>query len=52
MEWRSIEREIKKVVEIPFNSSNKYQVSVHETDDGDEGNKILGEMVMSHFRVT
>jgi sodium/potassium-transporting ATPase subunit alpha len=25
----------KKVVEIPFNSTNKYQVSVHETDDGD-----------------
>jgi sodium/potassium-transporting ATPase subunit alpha len=26
----------RKVVEIPFNSANKYQVSVHETDDGDE----------------
>lgn len=25
-----------KIVEIPFNSSNKYQVSVHQTDDGDE----------------
>jgi len=25
-----------KVVEIPFNSANKYQVSVHKTDDGDE----------------
>jgi sodium/potassium-transporting ATPase subunit alpha len=25
-----------KAVEIPFNSSNKYQVSVHDTDDGDE----------------
>jgi len=25
-----------KVVEIPFNSANKYQVSVHQTDDGDE----------------
>lgn len=26
----------RKVCEIPFNSTNKYQVSVHETDDGDE----------------
>lgn len=25
-----------KVCEIPFNSTNKYQVSVHETDDGDK----------------
>lgn len=25
-----------KAVEIPFNSANKYQVSVHKTDDGDE----------------
>jgi len=25
-----------KVVEIPFNSANKYQVSVHKTDDGDD----------------
>jgi sodium/potassium-transporting ATPase subunit alpha len=25
-----------KVAEIPFNSTNKYQVSIHETDDGDE----------------
>jgi len=25
-----------KMVEIPFNSANKYQVSVHQTDDGDE----------------
>ena len=25
-----------KVLEIPFNSTNKYQVSIHETDDGDE----------------
>jgi len=25
-----------KVVEIPFNSANKFQVSVHQTDDGDE----------------
>lgn len=26
----------RKILEIPFNSSNKYQVSIHETDDGDE----------------
>ena len=26
----------RKVCEVPFNSSNKYQVSLHETDDGDE----------------
>ncbi len=26
----------KRVCDIPFNSANKYQVSVHETDDGDE----------------
>ncbi|CAF0758859.1 unnamed protein product [Brachionus calyciflorus] len=25
-----------KAVEIPFNSTNKYQVSVHQTDDGDD----------------
>uniref|UniRef100_A0A915C2G8 Sodium/potassium-transporting ATPase subunit alpha n=2 Tax=Parascaris univalens TaxID=6257 RepID=A0A915C2G8_PARUN len=24
-----------KIAEIPFNSTNKYQVSLHETDDGD-----------------
>ncbi|CAF1374203.1 unnamed protein product, partial [Adineta steineri] len=30
-------REInQKVFEIPFNSTNKYQVSIHETQDGDE----------------
>jgi sodium/potassium-transporting ATPase subunit alpha len=26
----------RKVIEVPFNSTNKYQVSIHETDDGDE----------------
>lgn len=25
-----------KIAEIPFNSTNKYQVSVHETDDGNK----------------
>lgn len=31
----------KKVCDIPFNSANKYQVSVHETDDGDERHLIV-----------
>ncbi|CAG9534257.1 unnamed protein product [Cercopithifilaria johnstoni] len=26
----------RKVAEIPFNSTNKYQVSIHEADDGDK----------------
>ena len=26
----------RKICEIPFNSTNKYQVSIHETNDGDE----------------
>ena len=26
----------KKVCDIPFNSANKYQVSIHETDDNDD----------------
>ncbi|VDP13689.1 unnamed protein product [Onchocerca flexuosa] len=26
----------RKVAEIPFNSTNKYQVSIHETEDGDK----------------
>ena len=26
----------RKICEIPFNSTNKYQVSVHETQDGDD----------------
>ena len=26
----------RKVVEVPFNSTNKYQVSIHETSDGDD----------------
>lgn len=24
------------VIEIPFNSTNKYQLSIHETNDGDD----------------
>jgi len=31
----------KKVCDIPFNSANKYQVSVHETDDGDERHLLV-----------
>merc|ERR1711953_109689 len=31
----------KKVCEIPFNSTNKYQVSIHETDDGGEKGHLL-----------
>lgn len=30
-----------KVVEIPFNSTNKYQVSVHTTDDGDDRHLLV-----------
>lgn len=26
-----------KIAEIPFNSTNKYQVSLHESDDGQSG---------------
>jgi len=31
----------KRVCDIPFNSANKYQVSVHETDDGDERHLVV-----------
>jgi len=31
----------KKVCEIPFNSTNKYQVSIHETDDGEKGHLLV-----------
>ena len=31
----------KKVVEIPFNSTNKYQVSVHETEDKSDPRYLL-----------
>lgn len=31
----------KKIIEIPFNSSNKYQVSVHETDDPEDPSYLL-----------
>lgn len=31
----------KRVCDIPFNSANKYQVSVHETNDGDERHLLV-----------
>ena len=31
----------KKVAEIPFNSTNKYQVSVHEHEDGNNSCHLL-----------
>merc|ERR1711936_747877 len=31
----------KKVCEIPFNSTNKYQVSIHETEDADDNRYLL-----------
>merc|ERR1711910_259530 len=38
MEYRA---KNKKLVEIPFNSTNKFQVSVHETSDPDEKRALL-----------
>jgi sodium/potassium-transporting ATPase subunit alpha len=34
-------RDHKKVVEIPFNSTNKYQLSVHEDPDLNDGSRLL-----------
>uniref|UniRef100_T1IZN6 Sodium/potassium-transporting ATPase subunit alpha n=1 Tax=Strigamia maritima TaxID=126957 RepID=T1IZN6_STRMM len=31
----------KKIIEIPFNSTNKYQVSIHETDDPNDTSYLL-----------
>ncbi|XP_040567087.1 sodium/potassium-transporting ATPase subunit alpha [Lepeophtheirus salmonis] len=31
----------KKICEIPFNSTNKYQVSIHETEDDTDGRTVL-----------
>ena len=31
----------KKVCEIPFNSTNKYQVSIHETEEKDDKRNLL-----------
>jgi len=30
-----------KMIEVPFNSTNKYQVSVHETNDGDKRHLVV-----------
>lgn len=34
-------RRNKKICEIPFNSSNKYQVSIHETEDPNDPCHLL-----------
>merc|ERR1711970_416545 len=38
MEWR---KRNKKICEIPFNSTNKYQVSIHETEDKSDPRYLL-----------
>jgi len=35
----------RRVCEIPFNSANKYQVSIHETDDGDQRHLLVVKRV-------
>lgn len=37
----SIRKKNKKVCEIPFNSTNKYQVSIHESDDSSDPRHLL-----------
>nr|XP_034833903.1 sodium/potassium-transporting ATPase subunit alpha isoform X6 [Maniola hyperantus] len=37
----SIRKRNKKVCEIPFNSTNKYQVSIHESDDSSDPRQLL-----------
>ncbi|XP_026314833.1 sodium/potassium-transporting ATPase subunit alpha isoform X5 [Hyposmocoma kahamanoa] len=37
----SIRKKNKKVCEIPFNSTNKYQVSIHESDDPSDPRHLL-----------
>jgi sodium/potassium-transporting ATPase subunit alpha len=37
----------RRVCDIPFNSANKYQVSIHETDDGDERHLLVVTIVNS-----
>lgn len=36
-----VRRRNKKVAEIPFNSTNKYQISIHETDNGSDPRYLL-----------
>lgn len=38
---RQVRRRYKKVAEIPFNSSDKYQVSIHETEDKNDKRNLL-----------
>ncbi|KAK6635373.1 hypothetical protein RUM44_000624 [Polyplax serrata] len=37
----TIRKKNKKVCEIPFNSTNKYQVSIHETDNSDDPRYLM-----------
>lgn len=37
----SIRKRNRKVCEIPFNSTNKYQVSIHETEDANDPRHLL-----------
>jgi len=37
----SIRKRNKKVCEIPFNSTNKYQVSIHETEDANDPRYLM-----------
>lgn len=37
----SIRKKNKKVCEIPFNSTNKYQVSIHETEDTSDPRHVM-----------
>lgn len=36
-----VRRRNKKIIEIPFNSTNKYQVSIHETEDPNDPRYLL-----------
>ncbi|KAA0710048.1 Sodium/potassium-transporting ATPase subunit alpha-3 [Triplophysa tibetana] len=38
---KAMREKFKKVAEIPFNSTNKYQLSVHEMDDSSENHYLL-----------
>lgn len=39
----------KKVCDVPFNSANKYQVSIHETDDGDERHLLV--VILNNYQI-
>ncbi len=40
----------KKVCEVPFNSTNKYQVSIHETEDQSDPRHLLVMKVIRHLK--